>query len=594
MIEEIRVYYESLEQANHFVKPSIEKIFQDTPVKLIRLKKTFNTYNKRLAKIIYWKDPDVLISIVSNGKEYPLIFIEFSNAVFTEDHELQRFDGLVASVENDCIYVKISPVTKKSVSSHGGNIDFDYLNSFALILKKYNKLFFHFDWDVDKKGVVQVQEEYLSCPKQDEDFNLFISTVLKHIKSKGYYENWQDNVNKELLKNNFFKKWQDGVNQVKFETHEELNSSRTLWISESKEFGNNFLELKLNRFGHAMDPERGMLSYYGTMLPKVISKMKFVDDNNAWYKDIQTENKIESYIEKNGLNKAKDFLYCFALGSGLHNNDAFKEIWNKFKENNGNIIEIDVTNFLNDNYIELNKALRTIFKFSQSFYIEDVNGKKRVILRWEKFNGLKDFNKLPEVTPIGKLTSLDEDLVTYITIHNILIPNGYKIIAASYPGAQADRVILIEPGTGRKQKRKYIDIISYLPNKKVTTLQENKGQYSRTSIQKEITEISKYKTEKHYKEALKTFQNRFERDSIDSVLKIGVGFWSSPKFTLATVKDLDLKELDYFVYISRDIKKWNIWRTGDSDIFKKNEGDVKLPKIYEIDGMEEMPIDKFF
>ena len=582
MIDEIRIYYECLEQANHFVKPAIDRIFKNTPLKLIRLKKNFNMYGKRLAKIIYWKDPDILITFVSNKKEYPLIFIEFSNAVFTEDHELQRFDGLVASAENNCIYVKISPVTKKSLSDHGGNIEFDYLNSFALILQKYNKLFFHFDWSVDKKGVVEVQKDYLSCPNKDENFDLFISTVLNTIKCKGYSNDWQKETNKKLLQNDFFKKWYESLNGIKFEKYEELNTSRTSWIKEDQYFGKNFFELKLNRFGHAMDPERGMLSYYGTMLPKVVSKMRFVENNDAWYKDIQTERKITSYIQNNGLKKARDFLYCFVLGSGLYNNDDFKKIWEEYKENQENFLEINITEFLNNNFLRLNKALRTIFKYSQSFYIENNNGEKRVILKWGKFNGLKEFNKLPEITPITKLSSMDEDLITYITIHNILIPNGYKIIAASYPGAQADRVILIEPGTGRKQKRKYIDIISYLPNKKVTAMQENKGEYSKSSIQKEIIEISKYKTDKHYKEALKTFQTRFESSSVGSVLKIGVGFWSTPRFTLATIKDLDLKELDYFVYIRRDMKKWNIWRTGNTDIFKNNEGEVKLPELFEI------------
>lgn len=582
MIDEIRIYYECLEQTNHFVRTVIDRTFKDIPLKLIRLKKNFNMYGQRLAKIIYWKDPDVLITIVSGKKEYPLIFIEFSNAVFTEDHELQRFDGLVASAENDCIYVKISPIAKKSLSDHGGNTDFDYLNSFALILQKYGKLFFHFDWNVDEKGVVEVQKEYLSCPNKDENFDLFISTVLNHMKLKDYSNIWQEEINKTLLQNTFFSRWVESLEHIKFEKHEELNSSRTLWIKNSQEFGKNFLELKLNRFGHAMDPERGMLSYYGTMLPKVISKMRFFEDNKSWYKDIQTEEKITSYIQENGLKKAKDFLYCFILGSGLHNNGAFKKIFDKFKENKENLLEIDVSDFLNNHFLGLNKALRTIFKYSQSFYIDNNNGEKKVILKWEKFNRLKEFNKLPEVTPIEKLSSLDEDLITYATIHDILIPNGYKIMAASYPGSQADRVILIEPGTGRKQKRKYLDIISYLPDKKVTTMQESKGEYSKSPIQKEISEISKYKTDKYYKEALKKFQARFEKESIESVLKIGVGFWSSPTFKMERMKDLDLKELDYFVYISRDMKKWNIWRTGNTDIFKNNEGEVKLPELYEI------------
>ena len=227
------------------------------------------------------------------------------------------------------------------------------------------------------------------------------------------------------------------------------------------------------------------------------------------------------------------------------------------------------------------KPFRTFFELKKK-----LEGMKKVIFIWNKFNGLKEFDKLPELTKIGDLTSLDEDLVTYITIHNILIPNEFKVLAASYPGAQADRVVLVEPGTGRKQKRKYIDIISYLPDKNITAMQENKGEYSKSSIQKEITEISKYNTDKNYKEALKTFQRRFEESSVDSVLKIGVGFWSSPKFSLATIKELDLRNLDYYVYISRDMKKWSIWRTGDIDIFKKNEGEVKLPNIKEIGGSQ--------
>jgi len=30
------------------------------------------------------------------------------------------------------------------------------------------------------------------------------------------------------------------------------------------------------------------------------------------------------------------------------------------------------------------------------------------------------------------------------------------------------------------------------------------------------------------------------------------------------------------------MKKWNIWRTGNIDIFDNNEGNVKLPELYEL------------
>src|SRR5208337_1028652 len=103
--------------------------------------------------------------------------------------------------------------------------------------------------------------------------------------------------------------------------------------------------------------------------------------------------------------------------------------------------------------------------------------------------------------PIQKRTHLDEDDVTYISVHNVLRQNGYKIVAVSYPGAQGDRVALAQEGTGRAQPRRYIDIISYLP-KSHSALQENKGLFSANSIQSEIEELAKYKTNKKYKTSI--------------------------------------------------------------------------------------------
>ena len=87
---------------------------------------------------------------------------------------------------------------------------------------------------------------------------------------------------------------------------EQLNTSRTEWNNNSKEF-----VLKLNRFGHAMDPERGMLAYYGTFYGKTVSKMLFSDLNNAWYKDTSKETEIEEYIASKG--SIMDMISCIVL-----------------------------------------------------------------------------------------------------------------------------------------------------------------------------------------------------------------------------------------------------------------------------------------
>ena len=68
MIEEIRIYFESYEQAHHFIQPYIENILTNLkvkiPIKLDTLKKTYQLYSKRLFPILFWKNPYILIHIL--------------------------------------------------------------------------------------------------------------------------------------------------------------------------------------------------------------------------------------------------------------------------------------------------------------------------------------------------------------------------------------------------------------------------------------------------------------------------------------------------------------------------------------------------
>lgn len=591
-MEEIRIYFESFEQAANFIYPVVEKILSELkvkcPIKLIKLKGNYEFYSQKLSSIIYWKDPDILISVVNKNEEYPIIVLEFSNAVFTEDHELQRFDGLVAAAENNCVYVKISPLKKESPSAHGGNVEFDYVKPYALIYRNFKKIFFHFDWEIAENGIVKVNQEYLSCPNKIERFERLLKIIFDII-TKNNLDKWTIELDKIISNDSSFKEWSAALKNYEF-AGQSLNSSRTR-LSE-----NSVLELKLNRFGHAMDPERGMLAFYGTLFENVISKMMFSDSNNAWYKDIPREDEIVKYIAKYGLNRPYDFLYCFMLGSGLDNNTEFKEIVKKFEKDKSSSLKIDINSFVEKNSTILNKALRTIFKYSKEFHIVDKNNNLKVVFVWKFNKYTSTVSKVP-ITPLSELLDLDEDLVTYIMVHEVLKENKFKILSVSYPGAQGDRAILVQAGTGRRQERKYLDIIAYLPKVDITALQEDKGIFVKQSIQIDIDELSKYKTNKTYLDALRTFQKRYELSSAKSSIRIGVGFWANKNFTIDAIKNLDLKELDYFVYITSDMKKWKIWRTGKENIFVKSEGDIILPiKIYEISQTNErkqMPIDKW-
>ena len=49
--------------------------------------------------------------------------------------------------------------------------------------------------------------------------------------------------------------WEKQLSEVELEDLKKLKSARTTWEKDH-------LLVKINRFGHAMDPERGMLAYF--------------------------------------------------------------------------------------------------------------------------------------------------------------------------------------------------------------------------------------------------------------------------------------------------------------------------------------------
>ncbi|MBU1298686.1 MAG: hypothetical protein KKG06_00680 [Bacteroidetes bacterium] len=273
-------------------------------------------------------------------------------------------------------------------------------------------------------------------------------------------------------------------------------------------------------------------------------------------------------------------VYCFILGSGLYNNKEFNKLVEPLKESKRDVHEIDISTFLSENFNSLNKTLRTVFKFSKEFQIIDTKEDVRVRFIWKKFKIQNEFPTFPGITPVQNRTLFDEDDVTYISVHNVLKQNGYKIIAVSYPGAQGDRVVLAEAGTGRSQQRRYIDIISYLP-KSHSALQENKGKFSPTSIQAEIIELSKYKKDKGYKKSIENLFDRFDKQA-PKVFKIGVGFWANSKFTVKHIQQITIDSLDYFIYIKANQKDWIVFDTGKSKLFSTTTGKIVLPKVYEV------------
>lgn len=539
-----------MEQCFHYIKPILDGVTDN--IECVRLSGKYSNYSKLIAPIIYFRNPDILITAIVDGVEHPLFVIEFTTSVFTEDHELQKFDGVLSAVLNDAIYVKISPTTKISSSSHGGNTGFNYLVPYTIIKKYYNRIAFHIEWPLAADDIVETDTKYVSCPPVIPQL---VSLLHAGVRNAEDIATWIQNTQ------DIDSDWSLKLDNT---TIPPLMSSSRVEIID------DLMEFKINRFGHGMDPERGMLAYYGVQYPKINVRIKMDDNNPAWYKDTPAESQIDDYIG-DGFTCSYDYLHCFMLVSGLAIilPDDIDKTTNK-------LIEIDIGDFVSENYACLAKTWRIVFANSVSFTLADSSDNPRVKFVYTKQKYSPPMGCFPKMTPLSEPSKITEDEVTYVTIHNFLSENNYTILAASYPGAQGDRVILPKSGTGRKQPRRYIDVIAYLEND-VLVLQNNKGQGSK-SLQPDIDELNKFKTEDDYLKGLDDFKSKHIDNANLAVLRIGVGFWAHKNFNF--LKNLDLQDLDYFIYISQNKLKWNMWSSGNNNLFKITSGDIHIPKYY--------------
>ena len=533
-----------------------------------------------------------MISLVKDNVEHPLVLLEFSTAVFTEDHELQRFDGMLTAVKNGVIFAKLSPLDKESPGEMGGNTSFDYRKPYALIYqnpKFHNAVPEHFDLPVTEKkekygNYVEAQDESLSCPKPMLEFENFLKIIIQTNLSNTFDENtWLTQTRRKLKEDPARDKWEQELKNLKLDDLTKEKTNRTTWEKDH-------LLVKINRFGHAMDPERGMLAYFSAFKNNQGQKCRmWFTNKKTWYKQ-SNEEKITEYISNNGLKTPYDFLICFMYGAGLHNNQDFRKIVETYKESKRSCETIPLDEFIKNNYLKLSKPLRTIFTCSNGLSIEyaKIEGKQTVVegpiafikFEFSAYEDKPDFFGCPNITPIDdwKNSKVSEDDVSYIIIHDILLKQNFSIHAASYPGAQGDRKTLPDKNKGTGQKREYIDIIA---RRKNVFLIESKADFSmKSQIISDINRILKYKTGKHL-DALKNFFRSIP-DSVEEITqpKLAVGFFKNEQYTKEDIEKLAGNLIDYVFAISYDKENWEIIQLNSKDDFSQLKGKVDIPEHY--------------
>ncbi len=154
-MQEIRLYYESIEQGSDYLLPMISEVVpKGTNIKLVKRPKKANQFsNGALSSIMSFTTPDALITGIKNGIEYPLANIEFTEAVKTEDHELQRTYGALASYLSETFYIKISG-HKESEKEFGG-AEYNPFSTPKILIDQFNyEGYIIADW-----GTVRVRKD---------------------------------------------------------------------------------------------------------------------------------------------------------------------------------------------------------------------------------------------------------------------------------------------------------------------------------------------------------------------------------------------------------------------------------------------------
>jgi len=431
------------------------------------------------------------------------------------------------------------------------------------------------------------------CPPE---IPILKSTIQVAVKSFLISEkNWFENSIKELKQTSFYKTYRKEVDKATGakELLETWKGRRATNLNKLRYFVNkDWLGAKINRFSHAMDPDRGILNFISFVFSKThkifgIYALVRSRGNEILKKDLDNlttlRSKLKEAIEKDSGGVPiwfTDELVKAAKSAKTQNEIInFQPVWEKHKSK-----------------ISDNKVVTTIAFLLDGMYLNH-NGIKliwdrRKLLgnnKGEMLDLLKTYFSSVKFTSASELVEesneVDEDEVTYAIAHRVLIPNKFKIISISYPGSQGGGAVLPDPDLGKAQPREYPDIIALPPTKNTkidVLLNESKGMFRQADIEKDTAKILRYKNNKKLQEALKeTLVVAQVIDINDNVRNIIIGVAFGVKSNTPTTWKPD--EVD-FIFRITDRKKWaiGIFNQELSNLIPKIEGNTNFPTVYKL------------
>ncbi|WP_314314053.1 hypothetical protein [Hoylesella marshii] len=595
-MKQIRIYYESLEQGANFIKPIVESVVKNNVeiVLVRRPKKAIYLNDGSIAALLTMTTPDALITGVYDDKEFPLVLIEFTEAVITEDHELQRAYGAIAAHLVGAYYLKVAG-EKESEKEFGGAAYNPYSTPKIFIDKVGYEGYIIAKWETEKGNsyTLQRNKKFPSCPPY---IAIFTDTIQQAVSAfvktpTKWFLNSLSEL-KERVSYKQYRKMVDAASGAKelldsWKSRRDTNLNKLRYFVLPKMIG-----VKINRFSHAMDPDRGILTFVSFLFSEkrtVLGIYALVRPRgNILMKQdmstvIQMRDKLRTALEmdKGGLPDwlVSEFQKVAKRAKKLDDVFDFQPIWEKHK-----------------NKITENKVVMTLAYFLDGIRFNH-NG---ITLVWDKrrlintncrdfiplFAKHFGFTKYVKPTPIVEVNGdVDEDEVTYAIVHRVLVPNGFKIVSVSYPGSQGGGAVLPNPELGKAQPREYPDVIAMPPagTNIDIVLSENKGMFTKAAVEKDVTKILRYKNKSIYKTAIKetlvVAQVINKHRQLKNIV-VGVSFGLN--------KDLSWNPCNVdFVFVVRNRKQWSIlYNSKMSKIIKKTEGQTRFPQVFKCDKTE--------
>lgn len=397
-IDEIRIYAEVLEQGLDF-KEYISDLGYSCPIKNVYTKKSREAISQNdtmIDRIRKVKDIDVFITVLCAGNEFPVLLVEYSSSIPTDDHKMQRSDVYYWSSIFKVPVMKISSSSKGMNHEFGGGSKFTDEIEIALAYKK-KAIFYPIQWQTEAdKDVLLVKENALSCIAHSEDISVKLSHLLKCLSTIKTYDDYHRMLLKEYQ--------EEYANVVKNYTHDKIKSS----ITDSTRFHwkNDRLKIKINRFGHAMDPDRGVL-YFASMLLGVENIITEIQVNRkepyncregyaSLFNSLSRESILKEYVEniiKDGnVFSDDDALYVFKTALGIDDKLSFsKDSDHCYKIDDKNLEDFLLT------YPSI--TAKSIFYLSTELHLTDKNRKRICTVKWNK-EPIERFNETLKVQTI--------------------------------------------------------------------------------------------------------------------------------------------------------------------------------------------------